>query len=109
MSGECDKCGEHTLECGCCSVKNRAIDMFRSIGEKVLKEMKDDQIRNSDNSILSNKAIQETLSTIEKCEYFLDILLTKTEEVGGFGSFYPKECQKHLKTMKTILEFEIKQ
>lgn len=106
MSGECDKCGEHALECECRSKKDMVMNMFRSIGEKVLKEMKEDQIRNADNSRLTNKAIQETLITIEKCEYFLDILLTQTEEIGGFGSFYPKECQKNLKTMKFILEAE---
>ncbi len=106
MSGECDKCGEHALECKCCNVKNEVIDSLNKIGNIALEKMKQDKKNNSDSSSLTYKAIHETLKTIEKCEYFLDILLTQTEEVGGFCSFYPKECQKYLETMKTILEIE---
>ena len=52
--------------------------------------------------------INEIINNISRCEYFLDLILTQTDSISAFGSFYPLECLEKLKIMKTILELEIR-
>ena len=84
-------------------------DIFRKLGDKVIKKMNEENERNEDSSWLTHDKINDQLKSIARCEYELDLLLSKTDEVGGFGSYYPKKCLEHLKLMRDILEMELKE
>jgi hypothetical protein len=66
-------------------------------------------IQNLDNSRLDANAAHSMLNTISKIQYFLDVLISQCDSIGGFGKHYPKECRINMKTLKTILEMEIKE
>ena len=81
---------------------------FMDLAARVRKDMEDEAIRDMDKSRLNQAYIQSMLRTIGHAEFELDVLLTYTEEVGGFGSSYPKKCLECLKLFRTILEMELK-
>jgi hypothetical protein len=80
--------------------------MYKIAG-KVMREMEDEAIRDCDGSRLNGKHICMMIRCISRAESELDVLLTLTEEIGGFGSSYPKKCLESLKLMRTILEMEL--
>lgn len=82
-------------------------EFFVKLSEKFMKNMQDEFIRNLDSLKLSKEYGKSMLRSIERCVLHLDLLLQFTEEVGGFGSYYPKKCLDLLKTFKTILEMEL--
>ena len=65
-------------------------------------------IQNLDNSRLDANAAHSMLNTLSKVECFLDVLITKCDGIGGFGRYYPQESLKHMKTLRVILEMEMK-
>lgn len=75
--------------------------------EEAINKWQDEYIRNMDSSKLTKDKASHQLYIISHAQVILDILLTQTEELGGFGSFYPKKCLELLKTMQTILQMEI--
>jgi hypothetical protein len=81
---------------------------FIELSNKILRELQDECIRDIDGSRLDKEHSLRILEVISKCELWLDVLLTQTEEIGGFGSSYPKKCLDSLKLFRTILDMEIK-
>jgi galactose-1-phosphate uridylyltransferase len=79
-----------------------------NLASKVMQEWQDECIRDVDTSQLNVQEIKRMITSISRCEFELDILLTLTEEIGGFGSSYPRKCLESLKLFKTILEMELK-
>jgi|GEM_PF-1814677 len=83
-------------------------DHLMKIAESAFKKIEDDLIRDIDGSLLDREHNLNMLEVISKCELWIDVLLTQTEEVNGFGSSYPKRCLELLKTFRVILEMELK-
>lgn len=75
---------------------------------KARSDIEEEIIKNTNNSLVKRQSALTMLESIIKLQLYLDILLKQTEEVGGFGSYYPKKCIESLKTLKTILEMELK-
>lgn len=82
-------------------------EYIRTISNNVLRNMEDEFIKNVDGSRLTKQHAIDQLEVISRAESWLDVLLSQTEEIGGFGSFYPKKCLDLLKTMRTILQMEV--
>ena len=76
---------------------------------RVEKSLREELEKNEDSSYLTPEKIKDQLHAIARCEYELDLLLSKTDDAGGFGSFYPKKSLEHLKLMRAILETELKE
>lgn len=73
-----------------------------------MQEWQDEAIRDIDGSRLDKQHNRLMLTSISRCELELDILLTQTEQIGGFGSSYPRNCLESMKLFRTILEMELK-
>lgn len=87
MSGECDKCGEHTLECEC-RVKFSSAPVSNAYWGYVDKEHKDDLIRD----LPESTAIRLTSEQIKEAEE---------------GSIWFEVTDDGLKMSKRLVEFII--
>lgn len=77
------------------------------LNESFFNDEKERHVKNIDNSKLNKEYNLELLRVISRVEFELDMLLTLTDEIGGFGSYYPKNCLEYLKTFRVILNMEL--
>jgi len=77
------------------------------MANKVIRKIEDDLIRDVDGSKMNEEHANRMINAIRECECHLKSLLELTEEVGGFGSSYPKQCLESLKIFRTILSWNL--
>ena len=77
------------------------------IATKAMIKIEDEYIRDIDGSKMNDEHTERMISAIRECEWHLKPLLELTEEIGGFGSSYPKKCLESMKLFRKILEMEL--
>ncbi len=92
-------------------MSNNEINWQEKLSEltsKTMNELQAEAVRDSDSSKITREHTERMFDAIIQCEYHMEDLLDLTEEIGGFGSSYPKRCMDSLKLFRCILEMELK-